>query len=629
MLPTLALDDAGSRALVRAVLRRPDIAPLAEGIEIVFDADCPGGFAVTPSGAVRLDPVVLTDEATTAYRLRHALELVLLRRLWPGEPVLAEAAAARVADRFQRMADGGGRSLLRSFDSPALADRLALLKPTEELLTDGGDVRLRVDPATGLNRYGCSPRPRPWAITFASSTASSISERGYAAAEALRRRLLAGANAEGETQTIKQRIGWHYGARDAEVILTPSGTDATLVAMALAATEQPMLSVLMAPEETGSGVPLAAQGRHFDEVTALGRPVSKGAVVRGFAETRLAAIALRNAAGLVRPASDVDRDVAHIVRLSIAAGQRPVLHVIDQSKTGLCSPSEDLLRAMVAGHSDALAVVIDACQARCSGATIRRYLALDAIVLVTGSKFFTGPPFAGAVLLPKKFATRLAQRTTLPAGLADYATRLDWPNVAAAEGLESRPNFGLLLRWSAALAEMDAFASVPEPEAVAVLQRFAAAVRGVLADNPDFALIDVPGLPQRPGWEGLQTIFPFRVLDPQRCAPMSLDRLTQVYRWLNMDLSDLVPENRGLAQRCCHIGQPVPLGRAGVLRLAAGARLVSGEPSHSRLSREARIAREIADAEAVLEKISLILRHLDYLDAWDEAPDFARSAAIA
>jgi hypothetical protein len=629
MLAGLVLDNAAARAHVRAVLRRPDIAPLANRIDIVFDADCRDGFAITPDGAVCLNPAALTDEATTASRLRHALELVLLRRLWPNEPVLAEAAAARVADRFRRMAGGREQSRPLSFDSPALADRLALLKPTEELLTDGGDVRLRVDPATGLNRYGCSPRPRPWAITFASSTASSISERGYAAAEELRRRLLAGANAEHETLTIKQRIRAHYGVSDAEVILTPSGTDATLVAMALVATEQPMLSVLMAPDETGSGVPLAAQGRHFDEVTALGRAASKGVVAAGFAEARLVAIALRDAAGLARHALDVDRDVARAVEFSIAAGQRPVLHVIDQSKTGLCAPSEHLLRALASRHGDTLAVIVDACQARCSGATIRRYLALDAIVLITGSKFFTGPPFAGAVLLPPKFATRLAERMTLPPGLGDYATRLDWPNVAAAAGLDSCPNFGLLLRWSAALAEMDAFASVPEAEAVTILQKFAAAVRGGLADSPDFEPIDVPELPQRPGWEGLQTIFPFRVLDPQRRTPMALDRLTQVYRWLNMDLSDLVPENRGLAQRCCHIGQPVPLGAAGVLRLAAGARLVSGEPSHSRLSREARIAREIADAEAVLDKISLILRHLDYLDAWDEAPDLARSAAIA
>ena len=48
-----------------------------------------------------------------------------------------------------------------------------LLGPAEALMARGGDQRLAVDPRTGLNHYGCSHRPRPWAITFASSTASS------------------------------------------------------------------------------------------------------------------------------------------------------------------------------------------------------------------------------------------------------------------------------------------------------------------------------------------------------------------------------------------------------------------------------------------------------------------------
>ena len=53
-----------------------------------------------------------------------------------------------------------------------------VLGPAETLMARGGDQRLEVNPLTGLNHYGCSHRPRPWAVTFASSTASSLSERG-------------------------------------------------------------------------------------------------------------------------------------------------------------------------------------------------------------------------------------------------------------------------------------------------------------------------------------------------------------------------------------------------------------------------------------------------------------------
>ena len=61
---------------------------------------------------------------------------------------------------------------------------LSLSLPTHVLMATGGAIRLRTDPETLLNGYGCSHRPRPWAITFASSTASSVSERGYMAADA-------------------------------------------------------------------------------------------------------------------------------------------------------------------------------------------------------------------------------------------------------------------------------------------------------------------------------------------------------------------------------------------------------------------------------------------------------------
>ncbi len=46
-----------------------------------------------------------------------------------------------------------------------------------------GYVRLSLDPAIGLNRYGSSLRPLPSVAAFTSDTASSPSERGLAATE--------------------------------------------------------------------------------------------------------------------------------------------------------------------------------------------------------------------------------------------------------------------------------------------------------------------------------------------------------------------------------------------------------------------------------------------------------------
>ena len=56
---------------------------------------------------------------------------------------------------------------------------------------------------------------------------------------------------------------------------------------------------------------------------------------------------------------------------------------------------------------DRLIVVIDACQLRCHPHAIARYVGKGYLALVTGSKFFTGPPFSGAVVMPSLMAREL------------------------------------------------------------------------------------------------------------------------------------------------------------------------------------------------------------------------------
>ncbi|NVN12286.1 hypothetical protein HUK84_14340, partial [Nguyenibacter vanlangensis] len=67
---------------------------------------------------------------------------------------------------------------------------------------------------------------------------------------------------------------------------------------------------------------------------------------------------------------------------------------------------------------------------------------------------------------------------------------------------------------------------------------------------------------------------------------------------------------------------------AGALRLSAGARLVSGEPSHDGLVPDRRMDREIGDARLVLDKIGLILRHWAILRAADPVQTYAPVRAM-
>jgi hypothetical protein len=598
--------------------------------------------------------------------LRHALELALLLRLWPDRPALAGLAAARTAALFLRLericglSVAGTAATMLQDDAPpdqaaaaalwarlrahqpgapaelpegtaaALADVWPLLGPAEWLLETGGDERLRVDPASGLNRYGCSHRPRPWAITFASSTASSISERGYAGAEAMRRRLLGDPDAVPTAfAALRAELGDYYGLPSGGgVVLAASGTDCELLALALAAAHpdrRPVTNIVLAAEETGSGVPLAAVGRHFAADTAGGRRVAKGELIDGFAAiTRLVGIAARDAAGAALAEAEVAEACAAAAAEAREDGRHPLLHLLDLSKTGLLPVGPDALRA-AAGDAD---VVVDACQARLSPARVGAYLAAGWMVQVTGSKFFTGPPFAGALLLPPAIMARL-DAGALPAGLRDYGGRAEWPDCVAAAALPERANLGLLLRWAAALAEMHGFAAVPPPQRRAILDSFTRRVADAIAAQPSLTLLAVPP-PERPAmaddWDRLTTVLSFTVTPPGAARPLDLAQAAQLYRWLNADLAPLLPglppALADVARRRCHIGQPVKLGAAAALRISAGARLVSGEPSHAALPHAARLEREIGDALVVLRKLALMLDHLELLHAADPQPSF-------
>ncbi len=610
----------------------------------------------------------------SAFHLRHALEAAWLAA-YGASPALADMAAARAAAQFilaeplpadetacmpewvavmAADAPPAAAVLVGYFAaSPTEAEHIrgiwGALGTAEALMETGGDIRLARDPRSALNGYGCSHRPRPWAITFASSTASSSSERGYEAADLARLHttlaLLRGpgrrAAVQATLEAVRAGIGASFGlAAGEQVVLAASGTDTELLALALThlgGADAPILNMLIAPEETGRGVPMAARGVHFAVDTALGHDVTFEAPIAGFrADTRLANVALRDAAGALRPTSQVEDEITAALAHGLAQGRRVILHVLDLSKTGLLAPAPTLLARLRARHGTDFDIVVDACQTRLSPASLRAYLTLDAVVLITGSKFFTGPPFAGAAILPASVAARLG-RAKLPAGLDAYFGQDDFPaGCHAAADLPAVGNYGLALRWHAALAEIDALLAVPARRRAEILAGFGAAVRTAVAACPGLSLFDTPPIARHAtseDWERLPSIFTFSLqapYAPQRC--LNPNEARAVYVWLNTDLSDLLPDDQALAARICHIGQPVPLpqpdgqGLQGALRVSAGARLISGEPSHAGLEQDTRLAREFADVALVFRKIALILANWEALSAANPQPCYRAHA---
>ncbi len=472
-----------------------------------------------------------------------------------------------------------------------------LASPLDCLLIEGGDERLAIDARSGLNRYGCSPRPRPGVFAFASCTASSISAEAYERTELCRRRMLHQARSPGgsalqaiarETLAIRHELVDWWGVSDiAEAILAASGTDAVLLLTGLLCGIEPATSILMSPSETGSGVPEAARGRHFARLSADGGPASPGCLIDGFAPIALSAVPLREPDGSLRDPAAVARSCETAVMAACQGGGRAVLHAIDGSKTGLSAPGLSTLLELRRRHAGQLEIVIDACQARLSPARLRRYLAADLPVLITGSKFFGGPGFSGALLLPR---ARFPGLSLPPVGLAAYG-------LASCKELQATAcaNAGLVLRWRAALAEMARFrrsaAGFPR-----VVDRLAAEIRRQLAADPDLIGIDAPEeVAPSVDWTDRRTVFTFALREGGRLA--TVERLRELHALLNRDLSSELPDAEPtLAAALCQIGQPVLLGSRegqafGGLRIAIGAR-------HA----------EAADSEAALRTVFAKLR---------------------
>ncbi len=483
-----------------------------------------------------------------------------------------EALRAGLRGNIDPCEGAHGQALL-----PEGLDRL--LTPTEFLLASGGDDRLTLNPATGLNRYQCAPWPRPEVIAFGSCTASSPSPRAFAAAEQGRRALVESAIAVGTTQALaaatkatEEAVLDYFQVADlACALLTASGTDAALAVTGLLQAEWPdeaLTSVLVSPAETGSGVPLAVQGRHFAPMSPDGRRVEKGDPLPGLSiSPKLRVVALRGEDGQARAPADIVRSCEAEIVASLGDG-RAVLHAIDGSKTGLAAPDRPALLRLAKRFGDRLDVVVDACQARIEPALVRWYLSQGFIVLVTGSKFFAAPGFCGAVLFPRARLACLAAQRRLASGVSAYM-RQDG-------GLGSRLCPGLLLRWAAALSEMQAFACLSPEQVGHRLDMLGDAVRSALGRDPRLELIDAPR-PAGMGWSDRRSVFTFCV--HARDRRLSMAELRPIYLDLQNAGAEAVADGAsGPADPAnCQIGQPVELGgpSLGGLRIAISAAQVT------------------------------------------------------
>lgn len=360
---------------------------------------------------------------------------------------------------------------------PILAERAAT-----RLMTTGGDARIVLSPETGLNRYFSAPRPSG-VLAYASSTANDISAEAFGHVETVLAGFAPGLSGRAyadRLEVLRSRIRHAYALpADIDIVFAPSGTDLEYVALACAAGRGAggTHNILLGADEVGSGCIHSAFGRYFAEETALGVATRPGQPVPGLGETHveLIDVPVRDPHGRARPSAEIAAKMDSAVHAAGAEARHVLVHVVHGSKTGLILPSLDDIDRLGDAHGDAVTLVVDACQARITSPAVVDYLAREAIVFVTGSKFMGGPPFSGFALVPRRFRE---EARPLAAGFATLFRRGEWPaGWPGAAILEDGANPGLLLRLEASIFELERFQRLSLNDVTRVILCFHQAVR--------------------------------------------------------------------------------------------------------------------------------------------------------
>lgn len=483
----------------------------------------------------------------------------------------------------------------------------------QALLSSGGDERSTADPSSGRNRYGCLMRPEPEVATWSSCTASPPSERAFEAAHIVHGRV----SAQGEKLRAELLDLVGLTPNEIDIVFMPSGTDAEFIPLAFLLGEGStrIANILVAEGELGSNTSLAASALHCASTSpSSGELIAKGAAVPGFPQgsVTLHPVRIRDERGALRENDVLATEITMLVSAALGRGERVLLHLVESSKTGIQVPSVALVESLVAANPDRVRVVVDAAQGRIGDRELRDYLARGFMVIFSASKFYGGPCFSGAVLIPRR--TWGAPRGPMPAGLQHYLSQCAVPpRWEMVSWIETRTNVGLLLRWTAGLAEMRAYRQVRPLVRRSILVALGAAIADATSRFPSIELLDAPqrapGHPEDDGLSALQTIFTFKLRS--RGHYLGLAEVRRLREHMAEPCVFDSPAERALGVRRFLLGQAVELApSAAALRVAISAPQVTelARYAHDEAARTRKLREVSNELIALFGKLDLLVR---------------------
>lgn len=431
-------------------------------------------------------------------------------------------------------------------------------KDLEIALTSGGDERITLT-EDKLNKYGVNPLEYKHLFTRGSCTCSPLNSESHQVLNKLLEEYKE-ENHDAYFDDMRSRLKnlVNYPNEDKfDVFFSPSGSDLTyypLLFAKLIAPEKEIVNYVTCPEELGSGSNIALRGKIFAANSQFGEPVEKDSPIAEDLNLSYKLFPARDENGVIH-----DHRAELIENMNNDNGDEKTIigNLVIGSKSGITDNITVIPRIKTASLW-----VVDICQFRTSRELINRLFDMGCMVMITGSKFYQSPPFCGALLVPKTVSNRLKPEN-LPHiepfkkffSSTDIPSSLPWLK----KEFRTHKNLGMLLRWQAALSEMEKMNQLPIADVLETVDQWNDVVLNQFAiDNDVFE-----AMPHTD--KSNASIISFMVKD-RKGNYIQNGRLQDLY--LKIVSTDVEGLSSGYTRVA--IGQPVKYGDLSFIRLAIG-----------------------------------------------------------
>ena len=426
----------------------------------------------------------------------------------------------------------------------------------EQLITCGGDERLDVLDH-GMNKYYVDLEKSNSTFNRASCTCSPFSPDGLIAARKLFDHLdddVFDEVREIHTRKLKKLINYD-GLDNFHVFYAPSGSDLCYFPLLFSKLIHPnrdIFNIVTCPEELGSGSNTAFQGKCFFNKNQYGEEVVKDEALSDQLKISSVSFPARDDNGQIVDHRKSLYDIVHKTYRSHAVNANLVIG----SKSGI----ENNISIVSHTPEDVL-WTIDLCQFRASRVLINGLIGMNCCVMLTGSKFYQSPPFCAVLLVPKSVSKKFKKATKdLVSPFAKVFSKHDIPEDFddIREHLPDFRNYGLLLRWEAALEEMLSLAELDTYEVNLRIEEWNKLIVTALGESKYFQLMPGQNVTNK-------TIVSFRVKSGED-KYLGHQELSELYSSICQQKID----GMGMFDRVL-FGQPVKYGDKSFIRIALGA----------------------------------------------------------